>query len=244
MRRRRERGMTHVKICGFTTVEPMLAAAEAGSDAIGLVFIPGLERTVTADRAEPLIREFRDGLGSTPRPQIIGLFGDQPADEVNDFVARLGLDAVQLCADEGMAYCAEMTVPVFRVVGVNPDVPVSAQLPKIMVLAQRHIMAGHRIVLDAQPVGAYGGTGRRFDWKLAEGLAQAFALGLAGGLTPYNVSEAVATVKPWGVDTSSGVESDGTKDLAKVRAFVEAVRATDKAASRKGLRRFLRRRNA
>ncbi len=236
--------MTHVKICGFTTVEPMLAAADAGSDAIGLVFVPGLKRTLTAERAEPLMREFRDALGSTPCPQIVGLFGDQPADEVNDFVARLGLDAVQLCADEGMAYCAEMTVPVFRVVGVNPDVPVSAQLPKIMVLAQRHIMAGHRIELDAQPAGAYGGTGRRFDWELAGGLAEAFAFGLAGGLTPDNVGEAVATVKPWGVSTSSGIETDGAKDPAKVRAFVEAVRAADKAASRRGLRRFLPRRSA
>ena len=230
--------MIHVKVCGFITPEPMIAAARAGADAIGINFIPGLKRTVPPTKRESLLDTYRSTLQSQGGPQIVGLFGGQPAKEVNALVERLGLDAVQLCADEGMAYCAEMTVPIYKVIGVNPDVPISAQLPKIMVVAQRHTMAGHRIVLDARPAGALGGTGRRFDWEVAGQLAQAFDLQLAGGLNPENVSQAVTEVRPWGVDCSSGVETDGHKDVTKVLAFVEAARSADRAANLGPLQRL------
>ena len=232
--------MTHVKADGFTTPEPMAAAAKAGADAVGIVLIPGLKRTVTPAKAQTLLATYRAAVNSDNQPQVVGLFGDQPAEEVNAIVERLGLDAVQLCSNEGMAYCAEMTVPVYKVIGVDPEIPISAQLPRIMVLAQRHTMAGHRVVLDAKPSdGDYGGTGRRFDWEMAGRLAQAFDLMLAGGLTPDNVAEAIATVRPWGVDCSSGIETDGHKDIAKVRAYIEAARDADRQHERRGLRRFL-----
>ncbi len=231
--------MTHVKADGFITPEPMAAAAKAGADAVGIVLIPGLKRTVTPAKAQTLLATYRAMLNSGTRPQVVGLFADQPANEVNAIVERLELDAVQLCSGEGMAYCAEMTVPIYKVIGVNPDIPVSAQLPKIMVLAQRHTMAGHRVSLDARPTGAYGGTGRSFDWEVAAQLAQAFDLQLAGGLAPDNVGVAIATVRPWGVDCSSGIETDGHKDIAKVRAYIEAAREADRKYARRGLRRFL-----
>ena len=108
----------------------------------------------------------------------------------------------------------------YKVIGIDPDVPISAQMPRIMVLQHRHQMAGHKIVIDTKVPGEHGGTGRTFDWDLAADLARGLDFSLAGGLTPDNVGEAVAAVKPWGVDTSSGVETDGEKDVAKVRAFV------------------------
>lgn len=229
--------MTHVKICGFQTPGPALAAVEAGADAVGLVFVPSARRCVTVDQAEDILREVRRSGLRTPR--IVGLFADQPADEVNDAVRALGLDAVQLCGDEGVRYCAGIGAPVYKVIAIDPEVPTEAQMPRIMVMQQRHALAGHRIVIDAKADGEYGGTGKRFDWDLAAGLAQAFEMSLAGGLSPDNVAEAVERVRPWGVDASSGVEADGEKDPAKVRAFVENVRAIERRERPRGLRRLL-----
>ena len=230
--------MTHVKICGFQTAGPALAAAEAGADAIGLVFVPSARRCLSLDEAARLLSELRASLPGTGGPEIVGLFGDQPVEEVREHVRQLRLDAVQLCGSEDVAYARQLGVPVYKVVGVDPEKPISAQMPRIMVLQQRHSMAGHRIVIDTKVAGAYGGTGQTFDWEFAVDLAAGLDLCLAGGLTPENVGEAVARVKPWGVDASSGVETDGVKDPEKVRAFVAAVKSP-KPAPRTGIKRLL-----
>ena len=229
--------MTKVKLCGFQEAATALAAAEAGVDYLGLVFIPSAGRCLQVEQAEALMTGFRQEWGDRPAPQWVGLFGDQPVEEVNAVVARLHLDAVQLCGSEGMGYCQRMEVPVFKVISVDPEVPVSVLLPKLMVLLQRHTMAGHHPVLDTFVAGAYGGTGRSFDWNLAGDLASAYPLSLAGGLTPENVGSAVERARPWGVDTSSGVEVDGRKDPDMIRAFVGAVREADEARTSK--RRWL-----
>ena len=209
--------MTHAKICGFRSAAGAIAAIDAGADAIGLVFVPSAGRRVTADEASDILREMRAHLA----------------------VERLALDSVQLCGSEGMAYAAQMAVPVYKVISIDPNIPISSQLPKVMVLQQRHQLAGHGIVIDTKVAGEYGGTGQRFDWELAAGLAEGFDMSLAGGLTPDNVGEAVAQVRPWGVDTSSGVETDGEKDPVKIRAFIEAVREADAALARSPLKRLL-----
>ncbi len=232
--------MTHVKICGFRSAGPLLAAVDAGADAVGLVFVPSARRCMTADEARAVLDETRAS-GRT-LPPIVGLFADQPLDEVRQTVETVGLDAVQLCGSEGVEYASQLGVPVYKVISIDAETPVSAQMPRIMVLQQRHALAGHRIVLDAQAPGEYGGTGRQFDWDLAADFAAAFEMVLAGGLSPDNVQDAVERVRPWGVDVSSGVETDGEKDPAKVRAFVEAVRAVDARRKKGGLGRLLGRR--
>ena len=234
--------MTRVQVCGFQTTEPRLAAASAGADAVALVLIPGLKRSLSPDQAEDLLADYRRQLGGRQGPEVVGLFGGQDAAEVNALVERLGLDAVQLCADEGMGYAAQMRAPIYKVIGIDPALPRAANLMRAMVLMQRHSMAGHHLVLDAKPQGAYGGTGQRLDWGIAADLAMAYETGLAGGLNPDNVAEAIAQVRPAGVDASSGIETDGEKDPDKVRAFVEAVRAADRERSPGGLRRLLGRR--
>ncbi len=238
--------MTHVKICGFGSAEAAIAAVDAGADSIGLVFVPAARRCLSLDAAEGLLGEVRAHAGErmppVRMPEVVGLFADQPEDDVVRHIERLGLDAVQLCGAEGVGYAKALGVSIYKVIAIDPEVPIGAQMPKIMVLQQRHTMAGHRIVIDTKVAGEYGGTGARFDWTLAEELARAFEMNLAGGLTPENVGEAVRSVRPWGVDTSSGVETDGEKDPDKVRAFVRAVREADEALAPRGLRRLFRRR--
>ena len=218
-----------------------MAAVDAGADSIGLVFVPSARRRLGLEAAEELLAAVRAHAGDG-MPEVVGLFADQPEDDVNRHVERLGLDAVQLCGAEGVSYAKAISVPVYKVIAIDPEVPVAAQLPKIMVLQQRHGLAGHRIVVDTKVAGEYGGTGQRFDWALAGELARAFEMNLAGGLTPENVGEAVRSVRPWGVDASSGIETDGEKDPDKVRGFVQAVREADEASAPRGLRRLLRRR--
>jgi phosphoribosylanthranilate isomerase len=230
--------MTHVKICGFQTAEPAIAAIEAGADSIGLVFVENARRRLTLEQGHELLALFREEVGPAA-VEIVGLFADQPLGEVQEHIGLLGLDAVQLCGAEDVRYANQLSVPVQKVIGVDPQVPISAQMPRIMVLQQRHVMAGHRIVIDAKVANEYGGTGVMFDWDIAADLARGLDFSLAGGLTPDNVANAVATVKPWGVDTSSGVETDGVKDIEKVKAFIQAVRSTDQPITFSGALRSL-----
>ena len=217
--------MTYVKICGFRSAEPLIDAARAGADAVGLVFVPTARRRVSLSWGGAMLDEARAALSAMP--EVVGLFADQPAEEVCETVAALGLDAVQLCGGEGVGYAARLNAPARKVISVDAEIPIAAQMPRILVLQQRHALAGHRIVLDASAPGEHGGTGKRFDWDVAADLAAAFPMTLAGGLSPENVREAVERVRPWGVDVSSGVETDGEKDPAKARAFIAAVRAAD-----------------
>jgi phosphoribosylanthranilate isomerase len=116
-----------------------------------------------------------------------------------------------------------------------------------MVLLQKHSLAGHGLVLDARGKGEYGGTGSRLDWDLASELSTSFNLNLAGGLDPDNVMEALLKVKPFGVDSSTGVEivdsltNERAKDPSKMRLFIEAVREADQLRSRRGIFRWFRR---
>ncbi len=231
--------MTHVKLCGFQSAGPAIAAVDAGVDSLGLVFVPSAHRCLSLAEAEGLLSEVREHIGPGIAPEVVGLFADQPIEDVQEHVKRLRLDAVQLCGAEDVSYASQLPVPVYKVIMVDPEVPLSAQMPRVMVLQQRHQMAGHRVVVDTKVAGEYGGTGRTFDWQLAADLAEGLDMSLAGGLTPDNVGEAVKAVKPWGVDASSGVETDGEKDPEKVRAFVEAVRVVDKQASRGRIKRLL-----
>ncbi|MYB85547.1 MAG: phosphoribosylanthranilate isomerase, partial [Chloroflexi bacterium] len=114
--------MTHVKICGFRSVEPLLAAVDAGVDAVGLVFVPSARRCMTADEARAVLDEAR--ASGRALPPIVGLFADQPVDEVRETVASVGLDAVQLCGSEGVEYASQLGVPVYKVISIDAETPV------------------------------------------------------------------------------------------------------------------------
>ena len=115
--------MTIVKICGFREVNDALIAAESGADYLGLVFVPSAGRCLDLDEAEHLLSEFRRQVTTEPTPQWIGLFGDQPVEEVVAITSKLRLDGGQLCGSEGMGYCGQMTVPVFKVITIDANVP-------------------------------------------------------------------------------------------------------------------------
>ena len=215
---------TTVKICGVRWAENALAAAEAGADYIGIVFVPGRRRRVEPSAARMITDRLR-AMG-TEAPRSVGLFGDQPLAEVLDTIAVAGLDVVQLCGEETVEYCRSVLdyAGVIKVLHVANDATVATIGDQI----DTYSAVGCIVTLDSQVVGLHGGTGQSFDWSIAAQLAtENRRFLLAGGLTPENVSEAVAIAHPWGVDVSSGVETDGEQDAEKILRFVANARLSD-----------------
>lgn len=213
--------MTYVKICGIA--REVDAEAAAGADFIGLMFAES-PRHITLDQARALVEAVR----SLPSPpKAVGVFANNPIDEVNETARALALDFVQISGDETDDYLGGLEAPVIRSVHVEAGV---GQRPDPAALGARlHTLRtlGATPLLDAKVDARYGGTGRRFDHDAAREAARDHDFLLAGGLTPENVTQAVAGVRPWGVDVSSGVETNGVKDPAKIRAFIQAVRSAD-----------------
>jgi phosphoribosylanthranilate isomerase len=216
---------TLIKICGLREPQHALVAAEAGADYLGMVFVPGVRRRITVEQARQIVQAARHARG-THAPKLVGLFQDQPLSEVNEVAAEVGLDHVQLCGHEPMDYCGKVAVSPFKVLHVRADVVRDKTIADMDARLADLNAAGWLAVLDKHSDRQGGGTGETFDWSIAAELAQrGRRFLLAGGLTPANVAEAVRTVHPHGVDVSSGVETDGVKDIAKIRAFVVSARS-------------------
>ena len=216
--------MTHLKICGLRDPRHALVAAEAGADLLGFVFVEGVRRQLTPEQGAEIIAQYRSAHGSGG-PKLVGLFANQSADFVNQVAADCGLDFAQLCGDERPDYWDRVTPGIIKQIKVRPANSVDETTRQTLERVDEVIAAGHRALLDAYEPGQLGGTGTSFDWAIARAIAEQRDIVLAGGLTPENVAEAITTVGPWGVDVSSGVETDGIKDEAKIRAFATAVRS-------------------
>ena len=186
-----------------------------------MVFVPGRRRRIEPTAARVITDSLCAlGLGA---PQSVGLFGDQPVEEVIETIGAAGLDCVQLCGGESPEYCRQVQecAGIVKVLHVADD----AEIAGMAELIDTYGAAGCTITLDSQVAGLHGGTGQSFDWSIAAKLAESGRqFLLAGGLTPENVADAAAQVHPWGVDVSSGVETDGAQDHAKIRQFIANAR--------------------
>ncbi|MCM2319982.1 MAG: phosphoribosylanthranilate isomerase [Pseudomonas sp.] len=199
------------KICGITRIEDALLAADAGADAIGLVFYARSPRAVEVQQARAIIAAL------PPFVTTVGLFVNASRDELNEILEAVPLDLLQFHGDETADDCAGYHRPYIKALRVRPGEDIKARC------AEFPQAAG--ILLDTFVPGVPGGTGETFDWSLVPENPGCPII-LAGGLTAENVAAAIRRVRPWAVDVSGGVEaSKGVKDAAKVRAFVAAVRA-------------------
>jgi len=201
-----------VKICGITRPEDALVAAELGADALGFVFWPGSPRFVEPAAAWAIVRAL------PPSVAAVGVFVDQPVEQVGAVARAVGLGAVQLHGSETVEYCAKLTVPVIKAVGAGAN---------FCTAAIASWPASVMVLLDAHDLDKHGGTGLTANWTAAAAVASARRIILAGGLAPDTVAEAIRVVRPFGVDVSSGVESrPGVKDASRLRGFFEAVRTS------------------
>lgn len=205
--------MTRVKICGITRAADALAAAQAGADAVGLVFFAKSPRSVTPEQAAAIVRELPPFLTS------VALFVDPEPDWVFAVLAEVRPDLLQFHGDEPPDFCAAFGTPWIKALRVRPgmDLLQSAAL----------YGGGRGLLLDAYSPQAHGGTGHAFDWNLIpRDLPKPIVL--AGGLEPGNVAEAIRRVRPWAVDVSSGVEiAKGIKDATRIQSFMNEVRNAD-----------------
>jgi phosphoribosylanthranilate isomerase len=208
-----------IKICGLTSVRDAEMVVRAGADAIGLNFVSSSPRRI----AIPLAREIARAVQG--RVELVGVFANQPVSEVLAIKAEVGLDWIQLHGDEpseAVEQCGPRTMKALRVADAAD-------------VARADLFAGRRLLVDTKVSGALGGTGQTFDWSLVDRLARERELLLAGGLGPDNVALAVQKVRPFGIDTASGVESSpGAKSPEITRAFIERARAASSALQGQG----------
>jgi phosphoribosylanthranilate isomerase len=203
---------TRIKICGITRPQDALAAAEAGADAIGLVFYPKSPRFVSTDRA----LQVRNALPAFV--QTVALFVNPARDNVDEVIDRVRPSMLQFHGDETPAFCSGFDVPWLKACRMRPGVDLLEYF--------RSYKGAAGWLADAYVEG-YGGAGQTFDWSLVP-RDRDKPLVLSGGLTKDNVKEAIRSVRPWAVDVSSGVESaKGIKDAAKIAAFIQEVHHAD-----------------
>jgi phosphoribosylanthranilate isomerase len=206
--------MTRLKVCGITRAEDAELAIEAGAWALGFILWPGSRRFVEPAMAAGIAR------GARRRVQLVGVFVSPTLDEVAHAADLMGLTHVQLHGDEGPSFCAAA--------GQRTGARV---IKALRVRSRADVADAERYHTDLHLLDSPGNA-RTWDWRLAGERRTRTPLVLAGGLTPENVGEAIATARPWAVDVASGVEAaPGVKDPAKVRAFADAVARASAAAA-------------
>lgn len=200
------------KICGITNLADALVAAEAGADAIGLVFYGKSPRAVSIAQAREIVAAL------PPFVTTVGLFVNASRCEIDETLDAVALDVLQFHGDETPAECARFHRPWYKALRVRAGDDIRAEVARYV--------GARAVLLDTFVEGVPGGTGEMFDWSLVpESLSVPVIL--AGGLTPQNVRQAIERVRPFAVDVSGGVElRKGIKDPARVREFVAQVRAS------------------
>lgn len=203
------RGRAFIKVCGMTRLTDALDAVEAGATAVGFVFWPDSPRAVSPAAAGAIVAALPVGTVS------VGVFVNETIEGIHAAVAASGVGVVQLHGDEPTTYASALPWPLIRAVDADEAA-----------IAERAWPSDVTLLVDARDPVRRGGTGRQASWALAARLAGRRPVVLAGGLTPENVADAIGSVKPYGVDVSSGVEREpGVKDRDKVVRFVANARA-------------------
>lgn len=197
-----------LKICGITRHEDAFQAVEQGATAVGFVFWPQSPRHITPARAAAIVARLPRGVMG------VGVFVNESVETMRNIVEEAGLTTVQLHGSESPDVAGALGVPILRAVTVDDAELVAAAWG-----------TDTTFLLDAIDPVRRGGTGARVNWTEAARIARGLRVVLAGGLTPENVADAVGTVRPFGVDVSSGVESaPGIKDGGKMARFLENAR--------------------
>jgi phosphoribosylanthranilate isomerase len=202
-----------IKICGITRLADARFASGALVDYLGFIFWPGSKRYIKPEDAAEIIN-WLEG------PECVGVFVDQPVDDVNDFGHIAGVDYVQLHGEESPDYCRLMEHKVIKAFRVSQEMTED----HIKYLMEPYVNVVDYFLFDTFVKDLPGGTGKTFQWDILQNLVEEYPIILSGGLNQDNIANALKTVHPWCVDISSGVEeSPGVKDLEKMDNFIQVV---------------------
>ena len=204
---------TRIKICGVTTKEAAICAGQSGADAVGLNFYRPSSRFIELEKAAAVRSVIPAFVAS------VAVFVNPDPDLVRECIRQVGIDVLQFHGDESPEFCGAFDRPYIKALRVDTDTDVGA--------VTLNYTDATAILLDSKVGEHYGGTGERFDWDLAR-RGNINNLVLAGGLDAGNVAEAIKAVRPYAVDACSGIETDGKKDLVKIRDFCQSVRDADR----------------
>ena len=205
---------TKVKICGITTLEDARFAAGALADYLGFIFFTDSPRYVEPAKAGAIIN-WLEGL------EKVGVFVNQPLDDVNSIAKRTGIDIVQLHGNESPEYCGMVEFPVIKVFHVTDQTTAD----ELRIKTELYTQSADYYLFDSKTDSLWGGTGRTFDWSLLKGFSNDKPFFLSGGLNADNVKEAIKKVNPNVVDVSSSLEqSPGLKDFDKLDQFFDVMR--------------------
>lgn len=203
-----------VKICGITDLQDARFVSGARADYIGFIFYEDSPRFIEPSKAGAIINWIEG-------PECVGVFVNQPLDDVNMTVRQAGIDIVQLHGTESPEYCDMIERPVIKVFHIKPDTAAD-DIEKAITPYRSSI---DYLMFDTRVEGKWGGTGKSFDWSLLDTFSGEIPFFLSGGLTPENVRDACETVHPFAVDVSSSVEREpGSKDYDKVDAFMQEMK--------------------
>jgi indole-3-glycerol phosphate synthase/phosphoribosylanthranilate isomerase/anthranilate synthase/indole-3-glycerol phosphate synthase/phosphoribosylanthranilate isomerase len=211
---------TQVKICGLRTAEHINTATEAKADMLGFIFHEPSHRFIKPQQVRSVLQasdSFIQPAAGQCKPDLVGVFVNKEADYINEVAEQVGLQYVQLHGTETPEFCQQIKRPVIKSIQVHSTVDLE------QIKAFQSVV--WRLLLDT-PTPDWGGSGATHDWELARLVSQTHRILLAGGLTVENVSAAIRQVRPWGVDVSSGVETNRLKDSEKIQAFIKQVRTT------------------
>jgi phosphoribosylanthranilate isomerase len=202
-----------IKICGITRLADARFASGALVDYLGFIFWPGSKRFIKPEDAAEIIN-WLEG------PECVGVFVDQPVDDVNDFGHIAGVDYVQLHGDESPDYCRLMEHKIIRAFRISEDMSED----HVKYLMEPYTNVVDYFLFDTFVKDIPGGTGKTFKWEILQNLIDEYPIFVSGGLSPVNIDRALNTVHPWAIDVSSGVEeSPGVKDLEKMENFIQVV---------------------
>ncbi len=203
-----------IKVCGITRADDATAASDLGADAIGLVFYPPSTRVVRWESVANIVG------GVSANVSVVALFVDPSSEQVHEVIDSGYIDLLQFHGSESEEFCSSFDLPYMKAFRVGHDADLGEAI--------KAYPSAELLLLDSYDKKMPGGTGHTFDWAKTSAISDSSLskLVLAGGLNPDNIKQAIAQVKPYGVDVSSGVESSpGIKDPVLINKFIEGVRS-------------------
>ena len=210
---------TKIKICGIKNYNNAKCVLENKADYLGLIFVENSKRYIDFFTAQNLIKKIKK---TKSKINLVGVFQNEKLELINNYSDKLGLNYVQIAGDFDDDFLAKIKYPKIIQISVkNND-----STEKISKLISHHKKLNHKILLDSYDKNIGGGTGKKFNWDIVKNFLNSDGVFLAGGLNSNNINSAL-NLNPWGVDISSGVETEGEKDNVKIKAFIKKVKNYD-----------------